>query len=159
MKILLIEDDPNKQREIRDFLDDYFDSNCSIIERRSFQSGYQELLENQYELLLLDMSMPTFDIEQGESGGRSRPYAGKDILMRLKSKKIILPVIVITQFVRFGERSNYITLNELEEELKNKFSANYLKTVYYQSTSNEWKKLLKEVLDEIRGNINESNYY
>lgn len=151
MKILLIEDDQNKQNEIKDFVEKYLSNDVSIDVKRSFQSGYQAIINNCYDLLLLDMSMPTFDIGLGESGGRSRPFAGKDILMRLKARKIRLPVVVVTQFVRFGDRNKYITLSEIKEELRSKYSENYINTVYYQSTSNDWKKNLQEVLNDLFG--------
>lgn len=87
MKILIIEDDKNKLKQVTSFLRKIY-INTEIIERYSYNSGIRELLTgSRFDLLLLDMSMPTFDITSVESGGRPKPFAGKEILRKLKKKE------------------------------------------------------------------------
>ena len=143
MKILIIEDDKNKLKQVTSFLRKIY-INTEIIERYSYNSGIRELLTgSRFDLLLLDMSMPTFDITSVESGGRPKTFAGKEILRKLKKKRIQLPTIVITQFERFGDVENTISLEELNQELIDNFSESYIATVYYNSSQDNWKNELK----------------
>ena len=148
MNILVIEDDPNKRRQIVEFLNLEFD-NAKIVEKYSYQSGLKEILDKEYEVIILDMSMPTFDITSHENGGRPRPFAGKEIIMQMNRKKIKIPIIVVTQFENFGEGNSIITLKELSNELNALYNETYMGTVYYNAVLNNWKDDLKKILNLI----------
>lgn len=146
MRILIIEDDQNKLKQILE----WFESETlnAVVEKRfSFQSGLKAIVQGGFDLVILDMSMPTFDISPEETGGRPRPFAGKEILMQLVRRNIKIPVIVVTQFDRFGESD--INLTQLTEELKKSYSRNFVGTVYYNPGINNWKDDLKILLKTI----------
>src|SRR5690606_39988084 len=84
MKILFIEDHPLKQAQINKFINDNF-VNYEIVSRNSYISGLKELKQNHsyYDVLLLDISMPNYDISSEESGGDWMPLAGKKILKEM----------------------------------------------------------------------------
>jgi CheY-like chemotaxis protein len=148
MKILIIEDDQNKIKQISEYVKTIMPDN-KICEKRSYQSGLKEIQNGNYDVVLLDMSMPTFDISPQETGGRPRQFAGKEILMQMKRKKLKTSVIVVTQFERFGE-NNGITLSQLKEELKGIYEGVYVGTVYYNAALNNWKEELKDMLFKIQ---------
>lgn len=147
MKILLIEDDPNKKTQLCNFLSNIKEVN--IIQTNSYKSGLRAVVKDAYDLVILDMSMPTFDITINESGGRILPFAGKEILRQMKRRNIIIPTIVVTQFEKFGEYEKMIYLEELNEELAIEFSENYIDTVNYNPTSSSWIDSLKENIKKI----------
>jgi len=61
MRILIIEDDANKAEHIRACVTSR--STVSEVEvRRSFQSGLREAIVSEYDLILLDMTMPSYDV-------------------------------------------------------------------------------------------------
>ena len=103
--------------------------------------------------MLLDMTMPTYDVSGKETGGIERRYAGVEILRRLQRKKIHIPAIVVTQFERFGEGSDLVSLEELREDLAEKFPAVFRGAVFYQAANSEWKKELGEVLGKIKSEL------
>lgn len=153
MNILIIEDDQNKIKQIVEYVKTIYDS-PSIIKRFSFQSGLKEIINSNFDIIILDMSMPTFDITENDSGGRPKPFAGREILRQMKRRNIKIPVIIVTQFERFGELSTEINLAELKEELYKNFLDNYLGTVYYNPALNSWKDELGEILVKIgRSNL------
>lgn len=152
MKILVIEDDKNKLKQVRNFLEENIEE-CSILEKYSYNSGLKEVISKTYDLLLLDMSMPTFDITNEEKGGRPKPFAGKEILRKMKRKRIAVPTIVITQFETFGDMENSISFNELDIELSKQYS-NYISAIFYSSSEKQWEQ---ELLKSIKGVINEKN--
>ncbi|QDT44621.1 hypothetical protein Pan241w_47340 [Gimesia alba] len=79
MLTVIIEDDENKRKQLVNFVKELLPSS-EITERRSYQSGLKEILGSTPDLVLLDMSMPTFDVTPKDKGGRTRAYAGRDIL-------------------------------------------------------------------------------
>ena len=142
MKILIIEDDPNKLGAIIKFLEQY--RNIEYVAHAAFQSGLRSILTRAFDLLLLDMSMPVFDAALGNSGGRSLPLAGRDILYQMKRKKINLRTIIVTQYENFDG----ISLGELHQNLRNEFSENYVGYVYYNVTQDQWRHELAKLLHE-----------
>lgn len=145
MKILFIEDDPNKYEAINNFiLSNYPDIDLTL--RKSYRSGAGELQNAamSYDLLFLDMSLPVFDESIQASGGRFLAQGGKDILIRMKSKGIYTKVIVITQFEEFDG----ITITQLDNELRKRFPDLYLGYVYYSAIQVRWKEKLSQVLQK-----------
>lgn len=140
MKILIIEDDPNKLDALTNFLKQYRGAEC--FTQTAFQSGLRAILSNAYDLLLLDMSMPVFDTRLGHSGGRSLPLAGRDILFQMKRKRIDLRTIIVTQYENFDD----ISLGELHQNLCNEFPENYVGYVYYNVTQDQWRHELAALL-------------
>lgn len=121
-----------------------FYNELQIVEKHSYNSGLRAIIGEEFDLLLLDMSIPTYDISLEETGGRTRPFGGKDILEQIQRKKISCKVIVITQFEIFGEKR--INLEQLKKELSVEFTNNYLGTVYYNPSSDIWTRELEEYL-------------
>lgn len=147
MKILFIEDDKDKIDAVVDYVHS-LNINAKFEIRKSLQSGLEEIINNQeYDLILLDMALPNYDITASEpDGGSPESFAGRDILSQLKLRKISTKALVITQFDTFGDDN--ITLDELMEQLKNTYPDNYSGCVSFSLTSDKWKKNLKEWLEK-----------
>lgn len=149
MRILIIEDDDNKRKQVQNFIETNYQNKVYITEKKSYQSGLKEILYSQFDVILLDMSLPTYDISPNETGGRFRTFAGKEILKELRRRKINIKTIVITQFDIFGEGEKITTIDELDKELKNIYSESYLGLVYYNASMSDWRKTLKILIDLI----------
>lgn len=149
MKCLIIEDDKNKSKQILASIMDFDDSMGTVI-KHSFNSGMAEILNTDFDFLILDMTMPTFDKSPSESGGRVRAFGGREILERMSRKKVIVPVIVVTQFDVIGEGDESLSLERLDMELSNKFSNIYVGSVYYNAAQDKWKDDLHAKLTEIK---------
>jgi CheY-like chemotaxis protein len=147
-RILIIEDDQNKIKQLLEWIVMRL-PDAIITERHSYQSGIKELINIKYDVVLLDMTLPSFDISPIESGGRLRPFAGKEIIKQMYRHKIFIPVIVVTQFERFGEGEIAITLSELEKELRSCFKNIFIGTVYYNASLNNWEKELDIYLKKL----------
>lgn len=148
MKILLIEDDQHKSAQISSFLygilDDLF-----IVLKTSYQSGLKEIIMGKYDLILLDMQLPNFDIKTGEDGYKFRKTAGLDILDEIQRKNIECKVIVVTQFETFGEGKFYIDLEDLQKILESSFRNIYINTVFYSPQNNLWQTNLINLINNL----------
>jgi hypothetical protein len=138
IKIILVEDDGKKIRDIKDyFLIKY--NYTDLMVRESYQSGLRELLLNNYDLLLLDMSIPTWDKSPSEPGGNFEKFGGLKILREMDRKHKIIDTILVTMFDDFGESDESITLKQIDGALHREFENNYLGAVFYNSKENKWK--------------------
>jgi CheY-like chemotaxis protein len=138
MKIILIEDDKKKIEDIKGFLSEFHNYNDLTI-RESYQSGLRELMKNEYDLLLLDMSVPTWDKTIHEPGGNFEKFGGYKILKEITRKNKALDTVLITMFDDFGESDNSITLSQLDGALSDEFPNIYKGVVYYNTREDKWK--------------------
>jgi len=139
MKILVIEDDENKRQQLEKFLKS-IRSDCHLTIQKSYNSGLKSVLSKEkWNLVLLDMTMPTYDISLNEDGGRPQHYAGRAILRQMKRHNIKTPVIVVTQFDVFGEGTERMTRDELDKQLQSDHPNIYLGMVYYNAAVDGWK--------------------
>lgn len=148
MKVLLIEDDQNKSKQIIDFFFSEFPGQ-EILLKRSYQSGLKEIMTNNFSFILLDMQLPNFDISSGEDGYKFRKLAGIDILKEIQRKKIACKVIVVTQFETFGEKESYIELADLKKIIRTQYSEIYIDTVFYSADKSVWKRQLKDLIEKL----------
>lgn len=147
MRILIVDDDPHKMRQLTGFMREEY-AFAAIEEQRSYQSGLRSAVENPPDVMILDMTMPTYDVGGKETGGRERRYAGLQVLEQLRRRQVATAVIVCTQFPRFGEGTELITLDELRSQLEREFVGTYRGTVFYQAADAQWKKELRDALSQ-----------
>lgn len=147
--LLLVEDDEQKLLRLSAFLQVSFPE-FRLTVKRSFQSGLKEVLSSPPTLLLLDMTLTTFDLDQDEEGGRPRPYGGREILEHMEEEGIAVPSIIVTQYSAFGDKSaKMLTLTDLDQELTLSFPEIYHGIVYYHAATESWKSTLAEKIREI----------
>jgi CheY-like chemotaxis protein len=145
MKILIVEDDENKRWQLDQLVHDCF-STAEIHYARSLQSGLRWMRKETAALILLDMTLPTFDIGPGETGGRTHAFGGREFLREMRRFKITTPVIVVTQFETFGSGGEVTTLTALDSELRRDYAGVYQGAVYYHAAVESWKEQLKKLI-------------
>lgn len=143
MKILCIEDQEEKYRQIREVLVDMFDD---IDWENNCQNGLMKLRTEHYDVVLLDMSMPICDDSEEETFDS---YAGMYVLKEIRRRKYLTKVIVITGFSDFEQGKKVITLSELDAEILDKYKSIYLGYVKYDSTTIEWQEKLVELISKV----------
>jgi CheY-like chemotaxis protein len=144
MNVLIIEDNNNNRNKIKSFLESKDVHN--ITEAFSYSSGVRLAEAYKYDYIILDMSMPTYDITEEEGGGQFRVFGGKDILKRLQRKNKMQPFILVTQYSTFSEIRNTKTFDQIEVELSSLYSPYFKKAIYYDTASSSWKEELNEVI-------------
>lgn len=147
MKMLIIEDDVNKIKQLREFVENNY-KQIDISEAMSYQSGMESVLELQHDIILLDMSLPTYDVTKHEKGGRPRSFGGRDILREIKRRKILSKAIIVTQFEDFKDEKESKDLKTLKYQLSREFCENYIGAVFYQPSAIEWQSELKSLLQK-----------
>lgn len=138
MKILLIEDDEFKKKNILKNIGGIPSVNIKTV--GSVNSAVTELRSNIYDLVISDMSLPTFDYGPHEKGGRPQGFGGREILRQLDRFNINVPVIVVTQYATFDGPDEYMHLEDLEKQLLRDHSSIFNGLVFYDAASDNWKK-------------------
>ena len=145
-----VEDNKNKLTKLKEVIQEFIQGTTQIIdlqieEANSFTSGVRKINHEVWDLIILDMSLPTYDITHGETGGDKKPIAGKEIMRRMLHRNILIPVIIVTQFETFGE--NKLTLELLNKEFEEEYKTIWRGTVFYEG--DRWKGDFKQILQNI----------
>jgi DNA-binding NarL/FixJ family response regulator len=142
MTALIIEDDELKTERLKGFLS--YELPKQLIEvARSYKSGLRALVAKTHDLVILDMTLPTFDIAPGSDGGRPLNLGGRELLRQMKRRSIAYPTVVVTGFDAFGADPQYVTLAQLDGELRAEFGSFYIGSVYFNATSDDWRDQLR----------------
>ena len=148
MDILLVEDDENKRAVITSFVNEYFPE-ANLTAKFSLQSGVRSALESTPHLVLLDMTLPNFDIGADESGGQHHIFGGREFIRQVERFEIDTKVIVITQFETFGKPPNIINIDELDLMLKEDSPERHMGVIYYHASIERWKSKLVGLIEGI----------
>jgi CheY-like chemotaxis protein len=135
-RILLVEDNPQKQAKIEDAL-----SGFEILATRSIAGAYR-LISGDWDVVVLDM---TFQVGQTRGHESTKEaLAGIELLQFMASRAIPIPVVVATSHSSFSsaEIPGIDSVQKLHELLKSAFPENYRETVEV-NISEEWKSTLR----------------
>ncbi len=148
--ILLVEDEAPKRQHIERLVTDLApDARLSIA--KSVTSALDILESDSVDLLLLDMSLPTFDVGEREAGGRPQGFGGTEVLRHMSMAEINCSTVVITGYEGFvREGGATVDLTQLRAELLEEFPATVRAVLHYNSTFDEWKTVLAANISETK---------
>lgn len=145
-KILFVEDNAYKRIRVVEFLKS-LPYELSIDEAYSFASGSQKLHE-EYSLVILDVSLPTYDKDSHGSGGRFRPFGGRELARKIIRRNIDAYVLFITQYEAFSDKETSISFDELRIELSRECGDKFLGLIHYDSSKTAWKENITEIFSK-----------
>ncbi|MFA0312935.1 hypothetical protein BH581_02010 [Vibrio splendidus] len=138
MKICIIEDSQQKLDKIISLVNLRFPKE-DIKTFGSYQSGLKYIKSNHPELVILDMTLPTFDRIAGKREGRMRPFGGVDIMRKMQLKGIKSKVIVITQFSTFNDGDNKVDFSDLVLNCQKEFNSIFIGGVKFSHSTDHWQ--------------------
>ncbi|MDN2696270.1 hypothetical protein O0882_08080 [Janthinobacterium sp. SUN073] len=150
MKILLVEDDTGKREDIQSQVKlslSQINEKCEITEKESLRSAWRTLIAEKFDLLLLDMSLPSSDVSDDSAPNEPESFAGREILDQMRLRSIHTPVLVVTQYRTF-ERGT-ISLEQLVAGFEAKYAPFFRGYIYYNASSDDWRRQLNAHLQEI----------
>jgi CheY-like chemotaxis protein len=146
---LLVEDESPKLAHIRRYMRESF-SYVSVVSALSVSSAIDAIDEGEFDFLLLDMSLPTFDVGQGETGGRPQGFGGIEILRYIAMSGLKLETIVLTGYEAFpDETGRIIDLDTLRTRLVTEFPGTVQNVIHFSSSLEGWKLSLREAVSAI----------
>lgn len=116
---------------------------------RTFNSAMRSLYLNDYDVVLLDVTLPCFDEGLLSSDNPSMNLAGRDIIREIELGVADTKVIVVTLFRSFAEAGGGITFEDLEKDLRDACPRVFAGMVQFEYDSEQWKQVLGVMLTEI----------
>ena len=144
-KVLLVEDSEHKRERVLAFLVETFPG-LVVIEAHSFNSACKLLDDSTFNLILMDMSLPTYDRSTQESGGRFRTFGGREIARKVIRRSLDMQMVFLTQYDAFSANIESHTLQSLDSSLARECGARYGGLIYYDSSKSAWKEQLERAI-------------
>ena len=146
-KLLIIEDNEPKLNHLKQFCADHW-PDYTVEFRNSYNAALSEVIHHgrYYDIILLDVSMNTYEINGDASDGEQEPLAGSNILRFMKLRKIKVPVIVVTMYESFVDG---IKIDKLDEGFKERYPEFYKGFVYYSLKNEDWINKLNKLMSSI----------
>lgn len=144
MRILLVEDDGYKSTAIQQWIEaNYNDIDVTLAV--SYKDGCVAALDERFDLLILDMSLPA----RGQSVGASKDTivnGGELIIRELLDEDEDFYAVILTQYETF----NGETIEAIEDRLRQLCGDKFAGCISYNSQDDSWKNNLKVVLDNVK---------
>ncbi|MGI3744890.1 MAG: hypothetical protein ACRYF8_05285 [Janthinobacterium lividum] len=144
ISVLLVEDNYHKRQKITDFII-AINPAAVITEAHSFSSGSKALLNDVYDVVMLDISLPTYDKVGNESGGRKRLFGGREIARKLIRRRGSANIVFITQYDAFSDGGISLSFDELGKILSAECGTSFHGLILYDSSKSAWKDALESV--------------
>ncbi|MCQ2320627.1 MAG: response regulator [Bacteroidales bacterium] len=148
MKILLVEDDEHKMNDIITYLKTII-KDVIIDTAYSIASGVGAAIDNQYDIILLDMNIPNFDITETSDGGKSYKNGGEIIVKELLDEDVDFRCAIVTQYETFNNE----TIDQIGQRMKELCGDNYFGYVKYSTSDNSWKDSLKKLIEHVENTL------
>ena len=145
MRILLVEDDGYKSSAIKQWIEATYEG-MDVTLAVSYKDGCVAALDDTYDLLILDMSLPARTQNVGASKD-TIVNGGELIIRELLDEDVDFNAVILTQYETF----NGETIEAIEERLKQMCGDNFAGCISYNSQDDSWKNNLKTVLDNVKG--------
>lgn len=148
MKILLIEDDSFKEKSLTDFLITTIPT-ASIVSAPSLVDAIEAIDLQTYELILIDMAIPSHPITLGGGAPISLLTGGLEVLLELESLDRHDPCVIITQYPDIEISGSFYHVNNASTEIKIRLGCEVLDCIQYSEDSGNWKLKLSAVIDKL----------
>lgn len=145
----MVEDEVPKQRHIASFLNDVV-RDLDLQVAKSVNSAVESLEAQNFDLMLLDMSLPTFDQDNDETGGRPQGFGGIEVAREMQMAGIHCKIVVITGYEVFPKGDGgQLNIGQLKADLQGEFAGLVVGVLHYNSALDEWKTNLLDIFQEV----------
>lgn len=143
MKILLVEDDQFKQELIEGMLKERY-SDAAISLARSVQQAVKLIRNNDYNLIILDIALPSHDSKAGGAQPISQPAGGIEVLLELSYEERADPVIIVTQYPEIEFNGRLYALAKARSALSRQISVNIRDVIFFNAQASAWRDQLRK---------------
>jgi CheY-like chemotaxis protein len=144
LRVLLVEDSDRKRIKVIELLSE-ISADVELVEAQSFNSGSRALDQSEFDVVIIDMSLPTYDRSPTESGGRFRTLGGRELARKIVRRGHRSKIVFFTQYDSFSG-TNAHTLKSLGELLAEECGNNFVALIYYDSSVSTWREQLTAAL-------------
>ena len=149
--ILLIEDEVHKREELSSYLIEIVGEKANIHFCDSVRTAVLAVQAADYDLIVLDMALPTFSAEGGAiDGGLDQALGGVEVLRALKSLSKRQSVIIVTQYPDIFLDGRRVKLRAAQFHLEKKYGQVIEGAVLYKYRSAQNLPKIKKIMGSIK---------
>jgi CheY-like chemotaxis protein len=149
MRILIVEDDEFKAADVLKAVEET-GGDMIFTRAASVTSALRRISAESFELCVLDMSLPTFDLSGPGGGGSPQSQGGIEVLRLAKRLSSPPPFIIVTQYPDIEISGKDIPLLSATAILCDRFSVPVLACLLYEFDGMNWKAPLKTAVSAMR---------
>ena len=143
--VLIVEDDQYKAKDLLVVLSGRFD--VRVV--GSVRDGVVEVMEREYDIIILDMALPTFTMGTSSPGGTAQAQGGVEVVRAMKAKGSCASVVIVSQYADFEIDGDFVGLAQSAETLTLRYGVSVAGAVIYDFEDRAWVKDLEEVMSEL----------
>ena len=144
MRILIVEDDEFKAQHLRPILR----GRGEIVLVQSVREAVVTVLSDDFDLVVLDMALPTFTRSALSSGGTAQAQGGMEVIRALKSRRATVPVIIVSQYPDLEIEGSFLALQSCPSILRERYGVNLAGAVLFDFDDQSWEETFRELLEE-----------
>lgn len=148
LNILLIEDDDFKATSLSDYVSSIV-PDAKITITTSLVGAIRSIESCCYELILIDMAIPSHPNVPGGGAPMSLLSGGCDVILELTSLNRKDPCIVITQFPEIEMSGRFYSISESVSAIKSNLGFDVIDCIEYSEGSDHWKMALKKCIEAL----------
>jgi CheY-like chemotaxis protein len=146
MKILLVEDEIHKRDEIIQCVQQVYGFSPDVVD--GVRSAILKVMEIDYDLIILDMALPTFGGNADDKNkGHDQAQGGIEILRALNQNNKSAKLIIVTQYPDFYIGGKKVKLKDSPKIILDKYNQIIIGAVLYHYKS---KTTLQRIMSILR---------
>lgn len=143
--VLLVEDDQFKQEQVEQVIRAARRSVHFTISR-SVQQAVECVRARAYDLIVLDISLPSHESRPGGAQPISQPSGGVEVLLELAYEERVDPVVILTQYPEIEYDGRLYILEKFKKAISSSISVNILSVLLFNPKDKSWSDQLVGVL-------------
>jgi len=147
IKCLIVEDDKFKLDSIYAFLRDVLPGKVEITACRALSTATSALTSSRFDLVIIDMSIPSHEPEAGAGSPFPLPNGGLDVLFEANGAGQEVACVVLTQYPDIAIEGVPVPVDLAAAEIELKFGIKVAGCVQYSESGTKWKMELSKVLE------------
>jgi CheY-like chemotaxis protein len=152
MKVLLIEDEEHKANDLTSRLLAKGVAERDLTRAIGVRQAVLEATEKKYDLVIVDMALPTFSSSGDDSsgGGAAQAVGGIEVLRALSNARMSTKIIIVTQYPDIIVSGQRVRLHQAARLLSAKYGQEVLGAVLYSYKTPEWEVAFNTLLGKLK---------
>lgn len=145
---LIVEDDAYKLDALSEVLRSAA-QDIRLTTCRSVQSAVSEIASADFDIIILDMSLPSHDPEKGSMLGIPRLSGGVEVLFELDYLSKKTNVIIVTQYPEIEMSGELVSLDQVPDFVLREYGIEVISCLYYDADNDIWKRRMLDTLGKV----------
>ncbi|MDF1717830.1 MAG: response regulator [Antarcticimicrobium sp.] len=148
-RILIIEDDEFKANDIQSLLKRELPT-YAVLVVGDVGSGVKALRGSVFDLVILDIALPSRQLRPGGGSTASLLSGGVEIIYRLEEENRSVPVVILTQYPDIEIEGEQVPVSKMRSVPERYFDANIVACIrYMREDQASWTTTLSNVLKDL----------